>query len=180
MKRPVPSGVRSSDAASTSPFDGHGRTAPARLAEAAAVPPQSRQRESRTQRQTAIQLPQLSEPAGDDERNVQLEEIQRFLVSATSALVPNPKVLNAVTDAFGNVQELLRGVQPRSPTGSTVPVAGVRCIIGGGSRQRRLSRRPRIESEAVDGGACRRQGPASIANKSSRRRRRKDSRSGDV
>lgn len=41
-----------------------------------------------------------------------LEEIQPFLLSATSAAVPNPAVLNAVADAISSVQQSLRGVQP--------------------------------------------------------------------
>jgi len=46
-----------------------------------------------------------------------LEEIQPFLLSATSAPVPNPTVLNAVADAISNVQESLRGVQPPAKQG---------------------------------------------------------------
>ena len=42
----------------------------------------------------------------------QFEEIQPFLLSATSAPVPNPAVLNAVADAVSSVQESLRGMQP--------------------------------------------------------------------
>ncbi len=41
----------------------------------------------------------------------QLEEIQPFLLSATSAPVPNPAVLNAVADAISSVQQSLRGLQ---------------------------------------------------------------------
>jgi hypothetical protein len=40
-----------------------------------------------------------------------LEEIQPFLMSATSAPVPNPAVLTAVADAITSVQESLRGMQ---------------------------------------------------------------------
>ena len=46
-----------------------------------------------------------------------LEEIQPFLLSATSAPVPNPSVLNAVADAISSVQESLRGVQPPAKQG---------------------------------------------------------------
>ena len=46
-----------------------------------------------------------------------LEEIQPFLLSATSAPVPNPTVLNAVADAISSVQESLRGVQPPAKQG---------------------------------------------------------------
>lgn len=46
-----------------------------------------------------------------------LEEIQPFLLSATSAAVPNPTVLNAVADAINSVQESLRGVQPPAKQG---------------------------------------------------------------
>jgi hypothetical protein len=46
-----------------------------------------------------------------------LEEIQPFLLSATSAPVPNPAVLNAVADAISSVQQSLRGVQPPAKQG---------------------------------------------------------------
>ena len=46
-----------------------------------------------------------------------LEEIQPFLLSATSAPVPNPSVLSAVADAINSVQESLRGVQPPAKQG---------------------------------------------------------------
>jgi hypothetical protein len=46
-----------------------------------------------------------------------LEEIQPFLLSATSARVPNPTVLSAVADAINSVQESLRGVQPPAKQG---------------------------------------------------------------
>lgn len=46
-----------------------------------------------------------------------LEEIQPFLLSATSAPVPNPTVLNAVADAISSVQESLRGMQPPAKQG---------------------------------------------------------------
>jgi hypothetical protein len=46
-----------------------------------------------------------------------LEEIQPFLLSATSAPVPNPAVLNAVAEAINSVQESLRGVQPPAKQG---------------------------------------------------------------
>jgi len=46
-----------------------------------------------------------------------LEEIQPFLLSATSAPVPNPTVLNAVGEAISSVQESLRGVQPPAKQG---------------------------------------------------------------
>jgi hypothetical protein len=46
-----------------------------------------------------------------------LEEIQPFLLSATSAPVPNPAVMNAVADAINSVQESLRGLQPPAKQG---------------------------------------------------------------
>jgi hypothetical protein len=46
-----------------------------------------------------------------------LEEIQPFLLSATSAPVPNPAVLNAVADAISSVQQSLRGAQPPAKQG---------------------------------------------------------------
>jgi hypothetical protein len=46
-----------------------------------------------------------------------LEEIQPFLLSATSAPVPNPTVLNAVADAISSVQASLRAVQPPARQG---------------------------------------------------------------
>jgi len=46
-----------------------------------------------------------------------LEEIQPFLLSATSAPVPNPSVLNAVADAISSVQQSLRGVQAPAKQG---------------------------------------------------------------
>jgi len=48
-----------------------------------------------------------------------LEEIEPFLLSATSAPKPNPAVLNAVADAVSSVQASLRGVQP--PAGQGPP-----------------------------------------------------------
>jgi len=48
-----------------------------------------------------------------------LEEIQPFLLSATSAPVPNPTVLNAVADAINSVQESLRGMQPPAKQGTS-------------------------------------------------------------
>jgi len=46
-----------------------------------------------------------------------LEEIQPFLLSATSAPVPNPVVLNAVADAISSVQQSLRAAQPPAKQG---------------------------------------------------------------
>jgi len=46
-----------------------------------------------------------------------LEEIQPFLLSATSAPVPNPAVLNAVADAISSVQQSLRAAQPPAKQG---------------------------------------------------------------
>jgi hypothetical protein len=46
-----------------------------------------------------------------------LDEIQPFLLSATSAPVPNPTVLNAVADAISSVQNSLRAVQPPARQG---------------------------------------------------------------
>jgi hypothetical protein len=40
-----------------------------------------------------------------------LEEIQPFLLSATSAPAPNPTILNAVAEAISSVRESLRGMQ---------------------------------------------------------------------
>lgn len=112
MKRPVASGVRVVGRRVYVDFMVADAPLPLASPRAAAAPPQSRQRQSRL---TADRNPA---PATVENRQAmtsatsKLEEIQPFLVSATSAPVPNPKVLNAVTDAIGNVQELLRGVQP--------------------------------------------------------------------
>jgi hypothetical protein len=46
-----------------------------------------------------------------------LEEIQPFLMSATSAPVPNPAVLTAVADAINSVQQSLRGMQAPAKQG---------------------------------------------------------------
>jgi hypothetical protein len=51
-----------------------------------------------------------------------LEEIQPFLLSATSAAVPNPAVLNAVAEAISGVQESLRGVQTPAKQGPSFPL----------------------------------------------------------
>jgi hypothetical protein len=44
------------------------------------------------------------------------EEIQPFLVSATTSATPNPVVLSAVADAITSVQQSLHGVQPPAAT----------------------------------------------------------------
>ena len=46
------------------------------------------------------------------------EEIEPFLVSATTAAAPNPAVLNAVSEAITGVQQSLRGVSVPPGTGS--------------------------------------------------------------
>lgn len=51
-----------------------------------------------------------------------LEEIQPFLLSATSAPIPNPTVLNAVADAISSVQNSLRAVQPPARQGPSFPL----------------------------------------------------------
>jgi hypothetical protein len=85
---------------------------PVASSRAAAAPVQSQPRQSRLDAN-----PNHAPVTGD--RQVltgvtsRLEEIQPFLLSATSAPVPNPVVLNAVADAISSVQASLGGVQPQ-------------------------------------------------------------------
>ena len=112
MKRPAPSTVRVVGRRVYIDFmvaDGPAAVAPPRAA-ADPIPFQQRQPRPVSTRNTA--------PAPAAERQVlagatsRLEEIQPFLLSATSAPVPNPAVLNAVADAISTVQQSLRDVQP--------------------------------------------------------------------
>ena len=115
MKRPAPSTVRVVGrrvyidfmvADAPAPV-----VAPRALGDAAASQP----RQSRLMsNENAVPAPPAA-PAGAQALSgatSRLEEIQPFLLSATSAPVPNPSVLNAVADAISSVQQSLRGVQP--------------------------------------------------------------------
>ena len=111
MKRPAPSTVRVVGRRVYIDFmvaDAPAAGAPPRPA---GVPIASQQRQLR------LAANQNAAPAPAAERQAltgatsRLEEIQPFLLSATSAPVPNPAVLNAVADAISSVQQLLRGLQ---------------------------------------------------------------------
>ena len=117
MKRPAPSTVRVVGRRVYIDFmvaDAPGAVAPPR---AAADPIPLQQRQSRpTPNRNAAPAPaaERQDLSGATSR---LEEIQPFLLSATSAPVPNPAVLNAVADAISSVQQSLRGVQPPARQG---------------------------------------------------------------
>jgi hypothetical protein len=117
MKRPAPSTVRVVGRRVYVDFmvaDAPAAVAPPRAA-SAPIPLQQRQSRLTSNRSAA--------PAPAAGREVltgatsRLEEIQPFLLSATSAPVPNPTVLNAVADAISSVQESLRGMQPPAKRG---------------------------------------------------------------
>jgi hypothetical protein len=117
MKRSVPSTVRVVGRRVYVDFmvaDGPARVAPPRTAgpPMALQPSQSRP----TSAANAVPAPATGQQVltGATSR---LEEIQPFLLSATSAPVPNPTVLNAVADAISSVQESLRGVQTPAKQG---------------------------------------------------------------
>jgi hypothetical protein len=110
MKRPAPSSVRVVGRRVYIDFMVADAPVPAVPATAAAVPVPSQKQQARpgTNRDVA--------PAADARQVLtgltsRLEEIQPFLLSATSAPVPNPVVLNAVADAISSVRESLRAVQ---------------------------------------------------------------------
>jgi hypothetical protein len=119
MKRSAPSTVRVVGRRVYVDFmvaDGPAPVAPPRAAGAAVL---SQPRQPRfTANSNAAAAPPVGQQAltGATSR---LEEIQPFLLSATSAPVPNPTVLNAVADAISSVQESLRGVQPPAKQGSS-------------------------------------------------------------
>jgi hypothetical protein len=117
MKRPAPSTVRVVGRRVYIDFmvaDAPAAVAPPRAA-ADSIPLQPRQSRPTANRNAA--------PAPAAGRQVlsgatsRLEEIQPFLLSATSASVPNPTVLNAVADAISSVQQSLRAVQPPAKQG---------------------------------------------------------------
>ena len=119
MKRPAPSTVRVVGRRVYIDFmvaDSPAAVAPPRAA-SDQIPLQQRQSRVTPNRTAA---PPPPPPAGRQALNgatSQLEEIQPFLLSATSAAVPNTAVLNAVADAISNVQQLLRGMQPPAKQG---------------------------------------------------------------
>ncbi len=116
MKRSAPSTVRVVGRRVYIDFMVADGPAPVTPPRAAAAPMALQQRQSRsTPNQTAV-------PAAAGRQMLtgatsRLEEIQPFLLSATSAPAPNPTVLNAVADAISSVQESLRGVQPPAKQG---------------------------------------------------------------
>ena len=116
MKRAVPSAVRVVGRRVYVDFmvaDGPAPVAPPRAAGAPMTLP-------RPSRVTTSGTPAPATASGQQAltgATSRLEEIQPFLLSATSAPVPNPTVLNAVADAISNVQESLRGVQPPAKQG---------------------------------------------------------------
>jgi hypothetical protein len=128
MKRPAPSTVRVAGRRVYIDFmvaDAPGAVAPPRAAASTSIPLQQRQSRLTSNRNAALALaaPAPAAPAPAAGRQAltgatsRLEEIQPFLLSATSAPVPNPAVLNAVADAIGSVQQSLRGVQPPAKQG---------------------------------------------------------------
>ena len=117
MKRAVPSAVRVVGRRVYVDFmvaDGPRPVAPRRAAGApmALQQGQSRGTPARNAPPASAEGPQVLTGATS-----RLEEIQPFLLSATSARVPNPTVLSAVADAINSVQESLRGVQPPAKQG---------------------------------------------------------------
>ena len=117
MKRAVPSAVRVVGRRVYVDFmvaDGPPAVAPRRAASApmALQQGQSRGTPGRNTLPASAAGPQVLTGATS-----RLEEIQPFLLSATSAPVPNPSVLSAVADAINSVQESLRGVQPPAKQG---------------------------------------------------------------
>jgi hypothetical protein len=117
MKRPAPSTVRVVGRRVYIDFmvaDGPAPVVPPR---AAGDPIPLPQRQSRlTPNRNAAPAPAAGQQTLTGATS-QLEEIQPFLLSATSAPVPNPAVLNAVGDAISSVQQSLRGVQPPAKQG---------------------------------------------------------------
>jgi hypothetical protein len=97
---PLPVGPRRAAATPIALPQGQSRGTPGRNAAPASAPPAS-----------------VAGPQALTGVTSRLEEIQPFLLSATSAPVPNPTVLSAVADAINSVQESLRGVQPPAKQG---------------------------------------------------------------
>jgi len=111
MKRPAPSSVRVVGRRVYIDFMVADAPAPVAATTSAAVPVQSQLGPARPVANRS------AAPAAEAQQVLtgvasRLDEIQPFLVSATSAPVPNPVVLNAVADAISGVRESLRGVQP--------------------------------------------------------------------
>jgi hypothetical protein len=111
MKRPAPSSVRVVGRRVYIDFMVADAPVPVAAATSAPVPVPSQHGQARAgaNRDAA--------PAADARQMLtgvasRLDEIQPFLLSATSAPIPNPVVLNAVADAISGVRESLRGVQP--------------------------------------------------------------------
>ena len=119
MKRPAPSTVRVVGRRVYIDFlvaDTPAAAAPPRAARDP-IPLQQRQSRLASNRNAA---PAPAPAAGRQELSgatSRLEEIQPFLLSATSAPVPNPVVLNAVADAISSVQQSLRAAQPPAKQG---------------------------------------------------------------
>jgi len=119
MKRPAPSNVRVVGRRVYIDFlvaDTPAAVGPPRRATAGeSIPVQ--QRQSRlTSNRNAAPAPEGG-PQALTGATSRLEEIQPFLLSATSAPVPNPTVLNAVADAISSVQQSLRVMQPPAKQG---------------------------------------------------------------
>ena len=119
MKRSAPSTVRVVGRRVYIDFmiaDGPAAVAPPRAARDPIAVPQRQSRLAANQNAAPAPAPAAGRQAltGATSR---LEEIQPFLLSATSAPVPNPAVLNAVAEAISDVQQLLRGVQPPAKQG---------------------------------------------------------------
>ena len=123
MKRPAPSTVRVVGRRVYVDFivaDAPAAAAPPRAA-SDSIPVQPRQsRVASTRNVASASAPSPASATGGQVLSgatSKLEEIQPFLLSATSAPVPNPAVLNAVADAISSVQQSLRGVQPPAKQG---------------------------------------------------------------
>jgi len=111
MKTPAPSSVRVVGRRVYIDFMVADAPVPAAPAIAAAVPVPSERPQARpgTNRGAAAAADTRQALTGV---TLRLEEIQPFLLSATSAPVPNPVVLNAVADAISSVRESLRAQPP--------------------------------------------------------------------
>jgi len=120
MKRAVPSAVRVVGRRVYVDFmvaDGPPPVAPRRAAGAPMALQQGQQGQSRGTPGRNTLPASAAGPQVLTGATSRLEEIQPFLLSATSAPVPNPSVLSAVADAINSVQESLRGVQPPAKQG---------------------------------------------------------------
>jgi len=119
MKRPAPSTVRTVGRRIYIDFMTTDGSMPSA---STALPIAAQERRRATPGPQASRLPPSAVPfrqavAGAASR---FEEIQPFLVSATTAAQPNPAVLNAVSEAITGVQQSLRSVQ--APPGRTPPL----------------------------------------------------------